>query len=127
MTITKKLTAFGVLAAVAAVGWFIYPRVLFRLQIDRALQQQVLQNAAAKLLLDAAVTKKLMIGADLNFAKQVLSEAGLEFSVERRSPSRDVLSSIYRAGRWSGFTISVELDAHQQIAKIDIHEYFTGP
>lgn len=76
--------------------------------------------------LDATVTTKLKVGDSLAHAKQVLSDAGLGSHLEEHPP-RPILKSILRGGRWSGFSIAVELDDRRRIAKIDIREFFTAP
>ena len=86
-----------------------------------------MQNEGAKPLFDAVVTKKLKIGDSLDHAKQVLGNAGLGFDVVRAPFPRPMVRSIYRASRWSGFTIQLELNDQNRISKIDIREYFTGP
>ncbi len=123
----KKIIILGSVAVLGIAAYFVGPDLYFSFVVGRSLREQGLQNEGAKPLFDAVVTKKLRVGDSLEHAKEVLSSAGLGFDVVRAPFPRPMIQSIYRAGRWSGFTIQLELDSQDSISKIDIHEYFTGP
>lgn len=127
MTLRKKIIIFCSVAALGIAAYFVVPELYFSFVVGRSLREQGLQNQGAKPLLDAVVTKRLKVGDSLEHVKEVLSNAGLGFEVVREPFPRPAVHSIYRTGRWSGFTIKLELDSQDRISKIDIREYFTGP
>jgi hypothetical protein len=127
MTARNKVVLGGSVAVLFSLGWLAWPYVSLSYSVRRALHEQDVQNGAAKPLFDAVVTKKLKVGDSLERAKEVLNYAGLSFDVVCAPFPHPMVQSIYRAGRWSGFTIQLELDSSDSISKIDIHEYFTGP
>jgi hypothetical protein len=97
----------------------------FDQKVAESLREQAARNEAAKPLLDAVVAKKLKIGDSIERAKEVLSDAGLTFEVDKIGAL--VLRSIYRTGDGCGITIALEIDSEQRISKIDIREVYTGP
>ena len=97
----------------------------FEAMVARSLREQGVRNEAVKPLLDTVVTKKLKIGDSVDQAKKVLTDAGLEFAIDKIGPP--VLRSIYRTGSGCGFTIVLGIDAEQRISKIDVREFYTGP
>jgi hypothetical protein len=127
MLIRKKLNFIGVAVVVAAAAWFAWPYVLLSYAVSRAFHEQGVQNEAAKPLFEAVVAKRLKVGDSLEHVKEVLNYAGLGFDVVREPFPSPMVQSIYRAGRWFGFTIHLELDHEDRVSKVDIHEYFTGP
>ncbi|MBS0632531.1 MAG: hypothetical protein JSS11_11495 [Verrucomicrobia bacterium] len=123
MSLSRKLAVFGVIVMAAGAFW-IYT---FTHGFSEALHEQSMQNAAAKPLFEAVVTKKLTIGDSLEHVKEVLRYAGLDFSVVRETLPHSEIQSIYRVSPHSGFTIHLEFDSYHHLSKIDIHEYLTGP
>jgi hypothetical protein len=87
---------------------------------------QGVRNAAAKPLFEAVVTRKLKVGDSLEHVKEVLEYAGLSHRMEQWGSRPPWVVSIYRASRYSGFGIRLELDGTDCVSKIEIKEYFTG-
>jgi hypothetical protein len=127
MTLRNKIIILSSVTVLGIAGYFVVPDLYLSTAFAWSFREQGLQNQAVKPLFDAVVTKKLKVGDSLEHAKEVLSSAGLGFDVVRAPFPRPMVQSIYRAGRWSGFTIQLELDSQDRISKIDIREYFTGP
>ena len=117
MTAGSKSIGIVLMVALAGIACFAWPDFF----------EQRIQNAAAKPLFEAAVTRQLKVGDSLAHVQDVLTYAGLGYEVVRGPFPRPVVQSIYRAGRLSGFQIQLELDNDDRVSKIDIHEYFTGP
>ncbi len=124
MTLKKKI-AVGIgillLGLGGGYGFFVYA---FSASVAESFREQRVRNDAAKPLLDAVVTRKIKIGDTVDHAKQILTDAGLDFHFERFTPE---LRSIYRTGPGCGFTIVLALDSQERISKIDVRPFFTGP
>lgn len=126
-SVPKKFVLIGSVVVVLIAAWVAWPYAKFSYAVSRAFHEQRIQNEAAKPLFDAVVTKRLKVGDSLEHASEVLKNAGLEFTVTRHPFPYPAIQSVYRAGRWSGFSIQLELDSEDRISKITIQEYFTGP
>ena len=90
------------------------------------LRHQAELNAAAKPLVDAAVTQKLKVGDTLEHAKKVFKDAGLAYSVESTLNPGAQLNSFYPTGQGCGIRVRLDIDANGNISKIDIRESITG-
>ena len=126
MTPKKILLSTGILVVVAAVV-ALGLGCLTTFEIDRSLAEQEKLNGAARPLFEAVVTSRLKVGDTLAHAQTVLAYAGLPNSVSRDRLPHPGLSSRYSTGPGCGFNISLALDPHDCIVKIDITDYSTGP
>jgi len=123
----EKILITAALAVIIGVlAYFLLPGALLGFAIARSAQEQTLQIEGARPLFDAVVRKKLTIGDSLEHAKKVLKDAGLEFTIDR-DLAHPKLYSMCHAGRGPGFSIELELDSDDRIARIDIQDYVDVP
>jgi hypothetical protein len=103
------------------------PRIFLGLAITHSISHQSVQLESARPRFDALVRSKLKVGDTVDDAKRVLSEAGLEFTIENERSPR-LLRSVYHAGSTgAAFLIEVALDGQDRISKIDIQDFIDVP
>jgi hypothetical protein len=122
MTRQKKLlTIAAVLLAIVAFTYFVGPRILFGLAIGEAIRHNTAKLDRARPRFDALVRNKLEVGGSLEHAKEVLTDAGLDFTIDNEK-SPPVLTSVYLAdGPGPGWLIELQLK-HDRVSEIDILE-----
>jgi hypothetical protein len=69
----------------------------------------------------------LKIGDTIDGAKRVLSEAGVEFTIDNTASPPPLRSVYYADGPGPGFIIELELDKSDRISKIDIQDFIDVP
>jgi hypothetical protein len=97
MTRQKKLLIIAaVLLAIVAFAYFVGPRILFGLAIGEAIRHNTAKLDRARPRFDALVRNKLKVRDSLEHAKEVLTDAGLDFTIDNEE-SPPVLRSVYLA------------------------------
>lgn len=117
MKISK--TAMGVIFA----GSLLAQAGCTSILVEASLRHQNRQNKAARAHFDAVVTSKIKIGDTLSHAQQVLTEAGLSYSIDRYDHS---LISLQRTGKGCGIQFRANLDEGDRITDIKVQELLTG-
>jgi hypothetical protein len=114
-------------AAVALIFLLLAPRIFLGLAITHSISHQSAQLESARPRFDTLVRNKLKVGDTVDDAKKVLSEAGLEFTIDDERSQR-LLRSVYHAGEaGAAFRIEVTLDGRDRISKIDIQDFIDVP
>ncbi len=126
MTTRTKILIAGSVLLSGVVLVLIGPRLLFDWAVTRSITEQGIRVQAVKPLFDTVVTSRLKVGDTLEHAKEVLSYAGLDYSIAKE-PLPHELQSTYRAGDGSGFYVKLTLSRDDRITKVEIHDFYTGP
>jgi hypothetical protein len=123
MTRQKKILIIAaIVLGIAAFGYLAGPRILFGLAIGEAIRHNTAKLDRARPRFDALIRNKLKVGDSFDHAKKVLTDAGLQFTVER-DESPPILRSVYLAdGPGPGWVIELEIDKQDRISKVDILE-----
>jgi len=117
-----------VIGIIGVLAYFDFPDVFLGFAIGRSVKQQTAQIERARPKFNSAIVQNLNVGDSLEHARKVLSDAGLEFTIDKEA-SPPILRSVYPAGDHPGpgFLIQLELDTRDRIAKIDIQDYVDVP
>ncbi|WP_164976263.1 hypothetical protein [Oleiharenicola lentus] len=91
--------------------------------VGASLRWQENQNRAARPHFDAIITSKVKIGDTLSHALQVLTDAGLTYSIDRFDHT---LVSLLRTGKGCGIQFRAKLDDGDRITDIKVQELLTG-
>ena len=128
MTLRKGVAMGGLAAiAIAVIAYFALPSYFLSRAVESSLREQQLLLEGATPLFDTVIVKKLVVGDSLEHAEKVLSDAGQEFTLEKKSPSGQKLQSICHVGRGAGFLVQLDVDTEDRISKVDITKFYEGP